>query len=123
MGTPRTKKKYIGFVVAAILTTLPAGTATADQVVAGRAQRVCAAIGQTGASPQRAFNVDNLTVRRDANGSVTLERGGSKLGEIAQSSYGDRTVCFVEVMALISPIADTEVQAAQRLSPPRRHFD
>jgi hypothetical protein len=32
----------------------------------------------------------------------TLRRGGIKLGEIAQNSYVDHTVCLVEVMALIS---------------------
>jgi hypothetical protein len=30
-----------------------------------------------------------------------LERNGAKLGEIAESSYTDHTVCLVEVMALI----------------------
>jgi hypothetical protein len=98
----RTKRAYIGFVVAAILTTLLTGTATADETVEARAERVCAGIGQTGSISQGAFKIDNLSIQRDANGIVTLKRDGVKLGEIAQNSYLDHTVCFVEVMALIS---------------------
>jgi hypothetical protein len=119
----RTKKEYIGLVAGSVLMTLLIGTANADQVVEARAERICAAIGQTDPGSHGAFSVDNLTIRRDANGAVTLERGGRKLGEIAQSSYVDHTVCFVEVRALISSDAETEIGAVQRPSPPLRHLD
>jgi hypothetical protein len=101
----RTKRAYIGFVVAAILTPLLTGTSTADQAVDASARRVCAGIGQTGPNSQGAFKIDDLSIRRDVNGTVTLKRDGVKLGEIAQNSYLDHTVCFVEVRALISSAA------------------
>jgi len=98
----RTKRVCIGFAVAAMLTTLLPQTAPAEQGVEARAEQVCARIGQINLGSQGAFNVDNLTIKRDADGAVTLERGGTKLGEIAEGSYADHTVCLVEVMALIS---------------------
>src|SRR5262245_6558202 len=97
-----TKPAYIGFVAAASLAALLGETAAADQAVETHAQQVCAGIGQTGPNSQVSFKVDDLNIQRDANGIVTLKRDGVKLGEIAQNSYLDHTVCFVEVMALIS---------------------
>ena len=119
----RTKKTCIGFAAAATLMTLLTGTAPDDEAVEASAERVCAVIGQAGPSSQAAFNIDDLTIGRAANGTVTLHRDDKKLGEIAQSSYVDHTVCFVEVMVLISPMAANDIQAAQRLSPPLRHLD
>jgi len=88
--------------VAATLMALLTRISAAEDGVEARAERVCAGTGQAGLSFTGAFTVDNLTIRRDANGTVTLERGGTKLGEIGQKSYVDHTVCLVEVIALIS---------------------
>ena len=98
----RTKRAGSGLAVAAILSILLTETAVAEQEVEGRAQRVCAGIGQMGSSFQGSFNVDDLSIQRDANGTVTLARGGVKLGEIGRASYADHLVCLVEVAALIS---------------------
>jgi hypothetical protein len=97
----RTKSAHTCFTVAATLTIMLTPVAHADQGVQARAERVCA-LGQAGPAFQGSFNVDNLTVWRDANGVITLEKGGVKIGEIGESSYADHTVCLVEVMALIS---------------------
>jgi hypothetical protein len=98
----RTRRTYAGLVVAAVATALPIGTTAADQAVEARAQQVCAEIGRPGPSSLTSFEIGNLSIRRDANGTVTLKRDGVKLGEIAENSYLDHTVCFVEVRALIS---------------------
>jgi hypothetical protein len=98
----RTKRAGKGFAVAAILTSLLTGTVFAEQEVEARAEHVCARIGQTSPSLQGSFNVDDLNIERDADGTVTLGRGGVKLGEIGRTSYADHLVCLVEVTALIS---------------------
>jgi hypothetical protein len=101
MDMLRTEWAFVGF-VAATVTVLLTGTAFADDAVESRAERICTGIGQTGPSVQAAFSVDDLSIQTDANGTVILMKDGVKLGEIAHSSYIDHTVCFVEVMALIS---------------------
>jgi hypothetical protein len=117
---PRTKIICIGFLAATTLTGLLTRIAPAEDAVEARAERVCARIGKTDTSFQGTFNVDNLNFQRDAKGTVTLERDGVKLGEIAESSYADHTVCLVEVMALISS-DEIEAQAAHPASQrPRR---
>jgi hypothetical protein len=93
-----------GFVgVVAALMALPTGICVAEDGVQARAERVCTLIGQTDTRVQGAFDVDDLNVQRALNGTVTLQRGGIKLGEIGQKSYVDHTICLVEVIALISP--------------------
>jgi hypothetical protein len=94
-----------GFAAAATSMALLTGISLAEDAVDARAEWVCAQIAQTGTPFHGALKVDDLTIRRDENGTVTLARRGVKLGEIAQSSYVDHTVCLVEVIALISPKA------------------
>jgi hypothetical protein len=90
-------------IVAATLMALLTGMAIAEDRVDARAEKVCTRIAQAGARFQGAFNVDDLNIRGDANGTVMLARGGVKLGQIGRTSYADHLVCLVEVMALISP--------------------
>ena len=100
----RIKTACTGFVgVVAALMALPAGICVAADGVQARAERVCRLIGQSDTRVEGAFHLDDLNVQRELNGTVTLKRGGIKLGEIAQKSYVDHTVCLVEVIALISP--------------------
>jgi len=98
----RIRAACIGFVVATTSMALPAGISIAEDGVEARAERVCTRIAQTGPRFQGAFNVDDLNIRRDASGTVTLARGAVKLGQIGQTSYADHLVCLIEVTALIS---------------------
>jgi hypothetical protein len=98
----RIKTACTGFGVAAASMVLLTGISIAEDGVEARAERVCTLIAQTGTRFQGAFDVDDLNIQTEVNGTVTLKRGGIKLGEIGQKSYIDHTVCLVEVMALIS---------------------
>ena len=99
----RIKMARTGFVgIVTALMVLPTGICVAEDGVQARAERVCRLIAQTDTRVQGAFNVDDLDIRRDANGTVTLARGGVQLGQIGRTSYSDHLVCLVEVTALIS---------------------
>jgi hypothetical protein len=98
----RTRTACIGFVVAAALVAFLTRISIAADGVESRAECICTRIAQTGAQFAGTFEIDDLNVQSEVNGTVTLKRGGIKLGEIGQKSYVDHTVCLVEVMALIS---------------------
>ena len=93
----------IGLVVAAAVMACLTRISVAEDGAESRAERICTRIAQTGGRFQGAFDVDDLNIQTEVNGTVTLKRGGIKLGEIGQKSYVDHTVCLVEVIALISP--------------------
>jgi hypothetical protein len=99
---PRIKTACIGFVFAAASMASLTRISIAEEGVESRAERICTRIAQTGAQFQGTFDIDDLNIQSEVNGTVTLKRGRVKLGEIEQKSYVDHTVCFIEVMALIS---------------------
>jgi hypothetical protein len=99
----RTGMAFVGFVLAAGVMAFLTRISIAQDGAESRAERICTRIAQIDTPFQGAFDVDDLNIQSEVNGTVTLKRGGIKLGEIGQKSYVDHTVCFVEVMALISP--------------------
>lgn len=97
----RTGTACIGFVFAAAFMASLTRISLAENGVESRAERICTQIAQTDTRFPGAFDVDDLNIRREMNGAVTLKRGGVKLGEIGQTSYTDHLVCLIEVTALI----------------------
>src|SRR5258708_5083054 len=94
---------WIGHLHVVILLFLTPHVSFAQQEgVEVRAARVCAGIGQGGGNFQGNFNVGNLNIQGNANGTVTVKRDGVDLGKIEQGTYRDYTSCLIEVIKLIS---------------------
>jgi hypothetical protein len=87
---------------AAAVTILP-HYSFAQEGVEVRAARVCAGLGQQGGSFQGTFNVDNLSVRGDSNGTATIKRDGVDLGKFEKGTYQSYAACLIAVIKLISP--------------------
>jgi hypothetical protein len=91
------------YAAAAVALAILPGRAFAQEGVELRAARVCAGIGQQGGSFQGTFNVENLRVEGNANGTATVKRDGVDLGKIEKGTYQDYSKCLIEVIKLITP--------------------
>jgi hypothetical protein len=108
-------------IMAVAVTVLPVHT-FAQEGVEVRAAKVCGGFGQQGGTFQGTFNVDNLSIRGNPNGTVTLKRDGVDLGQIQRGTYQDYTACLSQVIKLLLPQASSPTQpgnttnAAERLN-------
>jgi hypothetical protein len=91
------------YATAAIALVILCRETFAQEGVELRAARVCAGIGQQGGSFQGTFNVENLRVEGNANGTATVKRDGVDLGKIEKGTYQDYSKCLTEVIKLITP--------------------
>jgi hypothetical protein len=100
------------FILAVAAMTPP--YALAEDGVEQRAARVCAAIGSGTLKSQGAFDVDNLNIKGNANGTLTISREGVDLGQSAKGTYENYTSCLIQVMKLLAPPGRGEIPPSAR---------
>lgn len=75
----------------------------ADQYIEERASKACAGWGNTTNKSQGAVTIDNLSIKGDGQGTITVYRDGVDLGHFSSGTFDQYHKCLIEVIKLISP--------------------
>ncbi len=70
--------------------------------IEARAAKVCGGLVSGQINTHGSIQVDDLSVKGDTNGSITIAKNGVDIGTVAKGSYEQYTTCLLQVMRILS---------------------
>jgi hypothetical protein len=89
-----------------LVVMLASSQSFAEDGIEVRAARVCAGIGKMEQTSQGVLTIDNLDLRANTNGTVTIRRDGVDLGKIEKGSFQEFKSCLLEVMKILAKLSE-----------------